>query len=161
MSIVSGDDPAVVRVVAHSLGLADTDAIGSATPEDKRALVQRESASGPVVMVGDGVNDAAAIAVASVGIGVHGGAEACLATADVYLAEAGLAPLVRLTDGAQRTLNVIRRNIVFALAYNVVGVTLAMSGMLSPLVAALLMPAASLTVVIASWRSRTFAEQAE
>jgi P-type Cu2+ transporter len=89
---------------------------------------------------------------------VHGGAEACLASADVYLTRPGLAALVELTDGARRTLRVIKRNVAFSLAYNVVGVSLAMSGRLTPLAAALLMPASSLTVVLASWRSRTFRE---
>jgi len=87
-----------------------------------------------------------------------GGAEACLASADVYLTRPGLAALVELTDGARRTLRVIKRNVAFSLAYNVVGVSLAMSGRLTPLAAALLMPASSLTVVLASWRSRTFRE---
>jgi cation transport ATPase len=70
----------------------------------------------------------------------------------------GLAPLVDLTDGAARTMRVIKRNVLASLAYNAVGAGLAMAGMLSPLVAAILMPLSSLTVVVASWRSRTFAE---
>ncbi|MGD8439912.1 MAG: heavy metal translocating P-type ATPase, partial [Holophagae bacterium] len=106
--------------------------------------------------VGDGVNDAAALAAATVGIGVHGGAEATLAAADVYLTEPGLEPLVRLLDGARRTLGVIRRNLVFSLGYNAVSVTLAMMGHMHPLVAAILMPVSSITVVVSSYRARTF-----
>ena len=158
VSILSGDHADVVAAVARELRLDAGESIGGASPEEKRRIVEEARRDGPVVMVGDGVNDAAAIASSSVGIGVHGGAEASLATADVYLAEAGLAPLVRLTDGARRTFRVIRRNVLFALAYNVVGVGLAMTGRLDPLVAAILMPVASLTVVLASWRSRTFPE---
>ncbi len=111
-------------------------------------------------MVGDGVNDAAAIARADVGIGVRGGAEACLAAADVFLARQGLDPLVALFAGARRTLAVIRRNIAFSILYNVAGASLAITGHMHPLLAAVLMPASSLTVVLASWRSRTFEEGA-
>jgi Cu2+-exporting ATPase len=151
----------VAASVGAALGFAPAEVIGGATPDAKLAYVEQRRAAlvgsnRPVVMVGDGVNDAAAMAAATVGVGVHGGAEACLDTADVYLTAPGLAPLLRLADGAARTMFVIRRNIAWALAYNVVGVTLAMTGRISPLIAALMMPASSLTVVLASWLGRTF-----
>jgi Cu2+-exporting ATPase len=158
LTLLSGDDPSVAHAVGTALGFAPEAIIGGATPEAKRAVVEarRQAGAVPVVMVGDGVNDAVAIAAAHVGIAVHGGAEASLATADAYLTTPGLAPLVALADGAGRTMRVIRRNIAFALAYNALGVTLAMLGVLSPLVAALMMPASSLTVVLTSWLGRTF-----
>ena len=154
--VLSGDAPAVVHAIAGVLGLPEGESVGAATPEDKRRVVETARDGRPVVMVGDGVNDAAAMAAASVGVGVHGGAEACLATADVYLTRPGLASLVQLMRGAGRTMGVIRRNLAFSLVYNLVGAGLAMSGAINPLVAALMMPASSLTVVISSWRARTF-----
>ena len=154
--LLSGDDPRVVASVGARLGFAPSDVEGGATPERKLAAVEDELARGPVVMVGDGVNDAAAIARASVGIGVHGGAEASAAAADVFLTRPGLSLLVDLVTGSRRTMRVIRRNIAFSLVYNAIGATLALCGWLDPLVAALLMPASSLTVVLASWLGRTF-----
>ena len=159
LGILSGDHRDVVASVGKTLGIAASDCVGGATPEDKLRVVERARQDGTVVMVGDGVNDAAAIAAASVGVGVHGGAEACLSTADVYLAREGLAPLVALTDGASRTIGVIRRNLAFSIGYNLIGATLAVTGVITPLIAAVLMPASSLTVVLASWLSTTFPKE--
>ena len=154
--LLSGDSPDVASAVGATLGFAPTDIIGGASPEAKLAYVEQAKTEGTVVMVGDGVNDAAAIAAAHVGIGVHGGAEACLATADIYLTRPGLAALVALTDGARGTMRVIRRNIGFSIAYNLLGASLAIAGILTPLIASILMPAASITVVMGSWLGRTF-----
>jgi Cu2+-exporting ATPase len=156
ISILSGDAPTVVRTVGTQVGVPAVSCTGSASPETKLQTIEEARTRGPVVMVGDGINDAAAIAAASVGVGVHGGAEACLASADVYLTKPGLRSLVQLTEGAARTMRVIRRNIGFSLLYNLIGAGLAMSGKITPLAAAILMPASSLTVVVTSWRARTF-----
>lgn len=148
--LLSGDAPAVAVAVGARLGFAEDEAHGAATPEDKLAVIEGVT-GGPVVMVGDGVNDAAAMARATVGIGVKGGAEACLAVADVYLNQPGLAPLAELIERARLVLRTVRRNIAFALCYNAAGVTLAMLGVLDPLVAAILMPVSSVTVILHSW----------
>jgi P-type Cu2+ transporter len=168
--ILSGDHADVVRAVGAALGLDQADVRGGASPEDKlecvRDALAREAVAAngprwrsrprPVVMVGDGVNDAAALAAASVGIAVHGGAEASLAAADVYLNGPGLMPIVGLVKASHRTLRVIRRNLVISLVYNAVAAALAITGVINPLIAAILMPASSLSVVIMSFRSHTF-----
>ncbi|MEP6834901.1 MAG: heavy metal translocating P-type ATPase [Gemmatimonas sp.] len=157
--LLSGDANAVVHSVGLALGFDESEIVGEASPENKLAYVEQLQRSGRVVMVGDGVNDAAAIAAADVGIGVHGGAEACLGIADVYLTRPGLTPLVELTDAAHRTIRVIRRNIAFSIVYNVLGASLAIGGLLTPLVAAILMPASSLTVVFGAWHGFTFSRR--
>jgi Cu2+-exporting ATPase len=157
VELLSGDDPSVVRHVAGELGIPEQAATGAATPEEKLARIEQAGRTGATVtMVGDGVNDAAAIARADVGIGVRGGAEACLAAADVFLARPGLTPLVDLVSGSTRTLGTIRRVMGLSLAYNAIGATLAMTGHLDPLIAAILMPASSVTAILTAWRSRTF-----
>lgn len=154
--ILSGDAPGAVAAVADALGIPRADARGGATPEDKAAVIDAEVRRQPVVMVGDGVNDAPAIGRATVGIGVRGGAEACLAAADVFLTQPGLTPLADLVDGAARTLAVIRGNLAVSIGYNVIGAALAITGTINPLIAAILMPVSSLTVIALSVRRRTF-----
>ncbi len=157
VGILSGDDPRVVAAVGRTLGLEPADCRGAVLPEQKLAVVAADVAAGrPVVMAGDGVNDAAALSAATVGIGVHGGAEASLAAADVYSTKPGLAPLALLLGGARRAMHVIRRNLVISLCYNVVGVALAAAGYINPLTASILMPLSSITVIFISFRARTF-----
>ena len=154
--IASGDAPHVVGAVGAALGLAADDCRGGLTPEQKTGLVRTALAYGPVVMVGDGVNDAPALAEATVGVAVHGGAEASLAAADVYTSREGLAPVVELLAGSACAMGVVRRSIGVSLAYNVAVAALAMAGYVSPLAAAILMPAASLSVLAISLRGRSF-----
>ncbi|HTL29819.1 MAG TPA: cation-translocating P-type ATPase, partial [Tepidisphaeraceae bacterium] len=146
-SILSGDAQSVVHDVATCVGIESNRAISERTPEEKLAAVHEASARGVTVMVGDGVNDAAALAAATVGIAVHGGAEASLAAADVYIARPGLEALVELCSMSRRTMRIVRRNLFISLAYNVLAAALAVTGVMNPLIAAILMPLSSATVL--------------
>ena len=155
--VLSGDHDAVVAAAASNLGLPRASARGGATPEDKVGAVRDLSSSGAtVVMVGDGVNDAAALAAATVGIAVHGGAEASLAAADVYLSRPGLSPVLELCDGARRTMRTIKICLAASLCYNIAAASLCVAGLISPLIAAVVMPASSLTVLALCVRSGAF-----
>jgi Cu2+-exporting ATPase len=155
--ILSGDHQAVVDAVAHDLGIPPENARGGQAPEAKLArIVQLRQRGERVIMVGDGVNDAAAMAAATVGFAVHGGAETCLRAADVFATRGGLAPVTQAVLGSRRTLAAIRRGIAISLTYNLLGVGLAFSGILSPLLAAIMMPLSSISVVSLALRARTF-----
>jgi Cu2+-exporting ATPase len=138
----SGDAEPVVSAVARQLGIRG--ARGGVCPEGKLAAVRSVPQT---IMVGDGVNDAAALAAATVGIAVHGGSEASLAAADVYIARPGLAPVVDLVRTARRTMRVIRGNFCVSLGYNLVAGALAATGHMNPLIAAILMPLSSASVL--------------
>lgn len=154
--LLSGDHPPVVEAVAAQVGIEPGYARGGVQPEAKLQAVRDARELGTVVMVGDGVNDAAALSAADCGIAVHGGAEASLRAADIYLSQPGLGALVHLLEGAKRTLSVVRRNFAASLCYNAITACGAMMGWIHPLLAAALMPLSSLTVVTLSYRSRTF-----
>ncbi len=156
LAISSGDRTEVAESVAQEIGVPFELVRGGQTPEQKLAFIEQALRRGPVVMVGDGVNDSAALARATVGVAVHGGAEASLAAADVFTTRPGVGAVRELFEGGRRTLSVIRRNLGVSLVYNLVCAGLALSGHISPLVAAILMPLSSLSVVTSSYRSRTF-----
>lgn len=147
VQMLSGDHPAVARQVGQAVGLSEDDIEAGATPEDKRDRVRCAVGDEPVVMIGDGVNDAAALAAADVGIAVRGGAEASMTIADVYLARPGLDPLVDLMKLARRCRQGVFRTLVVSLLYNALAVSLAAAGLINPLVAAILMPASSMLVL--------------
>ena len=156
VGILSGDHPEIVHRVASTLGIRPDNVHGGLTPEQKLQFIQEKKRKSPVVMVGDGVNDAAALAAATVGIAVHGGAEASLSAADIYLNTPGLTGIVDLIDCGRRTIRVIRRNLIISLSYNLAGVTMAASGLINPLIAAILMPLSSFTVLSLSLSQHTF-----
>lgn len=156
LAILSGDHQRVADAVASALKVPFVFVCGGVSPEGKLAQIEHHARERTVVMVGDGVNDAAALSAASVGVAVHGGAEASLSAADVFATRAGVEPVVSVVLGARRTMAVIRRNVAFSLVYNAVGITLAMSGLIGPLLSAILMPLSSLTVITYSFRARTF-----
>jgi Cu2+-exporting ATPase len=157
VGILSGDHQATVQRVANLLTIPPHLVHGQVTPELKLNIINSSRAQRTnVVMVGDGVNDAAALAAASVGIAVHGGAEVALQAAQVYLGTPGLAPLTELIQGSRRTMQAVRKGLIVSLAYNLTAIGLAVAGCITPLVAAILMPISSLTVTILAASQRTF-----
>ncbi|KAA0216687.1 MAG: heavy metal translocating P-type ATPase [Leptolyngbya sp. PLA3] len=149
--LLSGDDPRTTRRIGERIGLGASDIFGGVSPERKLAVVSRPGER--TVMVGDGVNDAAALAAAGVGIAVHGGAEASLEASDVYLTRPGLGPILETLDLARGTRRVIFGCLGASLTYNSIAATLAVMGLITPIIAAILMPLSSLTVVLIASRA--------
>lgn len=161
LEILSGDHPHIVARVARELG--DLPFQGGLTPQAKASIInakqaqlREQSHSRKVFMVGDGVNDAPALARADVGIAAHGGAEASLKAAPIYLGTPGLSTLLDLTDGAAGVMRAIYVTIVISLAYNLIVAGLCIAGLVSPLWAAIIMPASSLSVTGIALIARTF-----
>ena len=146
--VLSGDDPAVVASVARALGIDPARAHGGVGPEEKRAAVARLQAEGRVVlMVGDGVNDTAALRQADVGAAVGGGTTASLVAADLFLTRPGVRPILDAMGGARLSMVTVRRLLGVSLVYNALGAGAAVAGLVTPLVAAAAMPVSSLLVV--------------
>ncbi|GAB5518467.1 MAG: heavy metal translocating P-type ATPase metal-binding domain-containing protein [Rhodothermales bacterium] len=157
LHLCSGDDERVVAQVAERLGMATAAAHGRITPDGKRAFVEQLQHDGQrVLMLGDGVNDAAALQAADVGVAIHGSTTASLVAADVFLTASGVEALPPLFDGARRSLVVIRRSLALSLGYNVLGAAAAIAGLVTPLVAAIAMPISSLAVVAFALTQRSF-----
>jgi heavy metal translocating P-type ATPase len=152
-SIISGDQIPVVRSCARELGIDVSRGIGRLQPEDKAGLVRIVGKN--AIMVGDGVNDALAMAEAGVGVAVHGSLEASLRSSDVYLMRSDLRLIVRAIDLARLNRRVIAWNLALSASYNIISGALAAAGYMTPLWAAVIMPLSSLTVLMASlWGSR-------
>jgi P-type Cu+ transporter len=166
--MVSGDNAGSANAVARQLGIDEVRA--EVLPADKAALITALKAHGPVAMVGDGVNDAPALAAADVGIamaplggsaaGSLGGNDAAMQAAGITLMRGDLALVAQAIDISRRTTTKIRQNLFWALVYNVIGIPLAAFGLLSPVVAGAAMALSSVSVVTNALLLRRWRPQA-
>ena len=155
--LISGDGVAPTLEVAAALGIAPARAHGGCLPAEKVERIRRlrVDSAGPVVFVGDGLNDAPALAAADLSVAVGSGTDLARETADVSLLGDDLSRIPALLAAARRTRRAVRWNLFWAFAYNVVGVAFAAVGRLPPVFAALAMVVSSLFVVGNSIRLRT------
>jgi len=146
--MVSGDRTAPARAIADEVGITTVHA--ELRPTGKAALVTNLRARGLVAMVGDGINDAPALAAADLGIALGSGTDLAAAAADVTLLRGGIATLPVVFELARATLRTIRRNLIAASAYNLVCIPIAAAGLLSPVLASAAMSLSSVSVLISS-----------
>jgi Cu+-exporting ATPase len=153
--LLTGDNERTARAVAAAVGIDDVTA--GVRPEDKVAHVHRLQAEGHVVaLVGDGVNDAAALATADLGIAMGSGTDVAIEASDLTLVRADLGAAVDAVRLSRRTLSTIRGNLFWAFAYNVAALPIAAAGLLNPVVASAAMAFSSVFVVSNSLRLRRF-----
>ncbi|MEJ7765490.1 MAG: HAD-IC family P-type ATPase, partial [Acidimicrobiales bacterium] len=153
--LLTGDNEAVARAIAAEVGI-DT-VIAGVMPEQKVDEVRRLQAEGRrVAMVGDGVNDAAALAAADLGLAMGTGTDAAIEASDLTLVSGDLRAAADGIRLARRVLRTIRGNLFWAFAYNVAAIPLAAAGLLNPMLAGAAMAFSSVFVVTNSLRLRTF-----
>lgn len=153
IEILSGDREPAVIAAAHALGIAEWRA--GVTPADKIARIEELKRRGAkVLMVGDGMNDAPSLAAAHVSMSPISAAHLSQATADLVFLGRPLAPVVAAIDSARKALHLMRQNLWLAIGYNVLAVPVAISGVVTPLIAAAAMSGSSILVMLNSLRAR-------
>ena len=151
--LVTGDSSEVAASVATIVGIDAAHVVSHALPETKIEIVERMKSEGhTVLMIGDGINDAAALTAADLSMAMGTGTDTAINSADITLMNTGLGSVISALKLSKKTLKIIRLNMGWALIYNVIGIPIAAAGLLSPLYAAAAMAASSVLVVTNSLR---------
>ncbi len=145
--LITGDRWHRAYDMAAQCGIQKEHTQAELRPEDKRSLIVQYKST---CMIGDGANDSLALKVADIGIAIKGSVDLSLASADVYFTRGGLQPLVDLLKISRIASRVLRRNLALSLFYNLVGGVLALTGFISPMLAAILMPISSFLIVLST-----------
>jgi Cu+-exporting ATPase len=161
--LISGDHRGAALALAREAGIGDADVHAEVAPGDKAALLDRLKRDGRVAMVGDGINDAPALAAADVGIAMGSGTDVAMQAASITLMRSDPRLIVDAIDLSRRTTRKIRQNLFWAFIYNVVGIPLAAAGLLNPVIAGAAMAFSSVSVVantllLRRWRSNTLTQ---
>jgi P-type Cu2+ transporter len=158
--VLSGDDAEITANVGARLGLSPDLVRGGQLPEEKAERIKELKREGVVMVVGDGLNDAPALAVADIGIGLRGGIEAALTSCRIAVVRHdGIQAVEEILSGAVSARRTVRWILAISLAYNAIGVALAAAGVWGPLVCAVAMPLSSLTAVLLASSGRYFLTQ--
>lgn len=155
--LLTGDAPQVAQAVASQVGISADNVYAGVTPEGKSQVVRQLQEDGHrVAMVGDGVNDAPALALAELGIAMGSGTDVAAEAADIVLTRSDVASVVTALRLSRATLRTIKSNLFWAFAYNSVAVPVAVAGLLNPMIAGAAMAFSSVFVVLNSMRLTAF-----
>lgn len=153
--VLTGDRKEVAYAIADELGIPNHQVIAEVLPVEKAEQIERLKQSGRVAMVGDGMNDAPALAVADVGIAFGSGTDVALEAADVTIVGQDIEGVSRAMNMSRLTMKNIRQNLFWALAYNSLGIPVAAAGLLAPWIAGAAMAFSSVSVVLNALRLKT------
>lgn len=155
--LLTGDNRRTARQVADEVGINPADVIAEVLPSDKHEAIARLQREGRVVaMVGDGVNDAAALAQADLGLAMGSGTDVAMDSADIVLVRPEIGAVADAIGLSRRTLAIVKQNLAWAFGYNVVAIPLAVLGLLNPMVSGAAMALSSVLVVTNSLRLKAF-----